>query len=1088
MNLGTPRRLTLITAAVVLAAATALAAPPLNKAQQERLAPVLVRAYDGGSTSFRVIVHVKAPDAARIPLTPRGVPYPRARFDAIRGALTRELGSLNGRLSAGQMKIHHVYRLQPAFDATVGRTGLEALASDPNVTFVEEDLVLHAMTAQGLPLIHADVLHNLGFTGTGTSVAIVDTGVDYNHPALGGAPITENSKVVFGMDTADDDDDPMDCGDHGTAVASIAAGLPYQWPDGKSFAGGVAPGAKILAYKASPDANCDTFYTGDVVDAIDDAVTNQRDTYNLVAINLSIGGTSSTGLCDYGNSDRLAYANAISAASQAGVAVAAAAGNENNKSGIDVPGCISSAISVGSVYDTNVPGTLRFCKNDSCSETLCTDEFPQAKTVPCYSNSDKYLDLLAPSELLTAAKAGGEVTEDSNGYGNFGGTSGATPYVTGSIALLHEAIPGLDAANARLLLAMTGTPITDSNNITRPLIDLQAALNAGLTGLGEPTYVDIVPEGAETGTATSQVTLDQAGVITAVHVRVEIIHPDPSQLVVTLIAPDGNRVKLHDHTFASGGIFALYPDEVAPAESLGALVGKTAAGTWTLEVVDDSSQPTAVSGQQKLIGWSLSVDTGSSVGPPQFANYVIPVGAHKPGFKTTFWSTDLRVLNPSSTSSASFTVYAVPEGADGTTEYYGVQMSVPAGSIASIPDLLASKFGLTDDQANILLQADGIPLVATSRTYNSGGPSGTYGQFVGASRGIDGIGDGDPALVMLQLASNPSFHTNVGFSEVAGQSAQVRVSLHDGDTGAVIGTPATYPLAAFSNRQINRIFPALGAGASDNAYATVEVVGGNGRIEAYATTVDEVTGDAIYVPGTHTSSAASQVVPIVASTHGNQTTFWVSDLRLLNGGSAAATVKIDFQPEMQSSGTVASITRTINPGQELALDDIVGQIFGQSETKGSLHITRTSGSSPLLITSRTYNRGGAGTYGQFVPAVTSGFDGSTGVTVINLDKTAVFRSNLGICEVGGGTVTVRYALKDSQGHTLGVKSVTLGPYQVLHINDIFTDLAAAAQANTRVDLFLDASSNGGAFTAYGTLIDNDSGDGIYLPAASFQTQ
>ncbi|MCG6964324.1 MAG: S8 family serine peptidase [Acidobacteria bacterium] len=1087
MRLGSVRKLVLILATVLVSAVTAVGAPPLNKAQQEQLAPTLVRAYDAGSTSFRVIVHVKAPPAARIPLTPRGVPYPRARLETIHNVLTTELGGLSSRLPAGQMKVHHVYRLQPAFAATVGRQGLRQLASDPNVTFVEEDLVLHAMTALGLPLIHADVLHNLGFTGTGTTVAIVDTGVDYNHPSLGGGPIP-NSKIVFGLDTADDDDDPMDCGDHGTAVASIAAGLPYQWPDGKTFAGGVAPGAMIMAYKASPDGdNCDTFYTSDVVDAIDDAV-NKRDTYNLVAINLSIGGTSSSGLCDYGNSDRLAYAKEINAASEAGIAVTAAAGNENDKSAIDVPACVSSAISVGSVYDIDVPGTLKYCGNDSCSETLCTDDFPPAKTVPCYSNSGKYLDLLAPSELLTAAKAGGEVTQDANGYGNFGGTSGATPYVTGSIALLHEAIPGLDAANARLLLETTGTPITDTNNITRPLIDLQAALNAGLTGLGEPTYVDIVPEDAQTGTATSQVTLVQAGVITALHVRVEIIHPDPSQLVVTLIAPDGTRVKLHDHTYVSGGLFALYPDEVTPAESLSTLFGKTAAGTWTLEVVDDSTVPTSVSGQQKLIGWSLQAITGSSVGPPQFANYVIPVGAHKPGFNTAFWSTDLRVLNPSSTSPAAFTVYAVPEGADGTTDYYGVQMSVAAGSIVSIPDLLASKFGLTDDQANILIQADGTPLVATSRTYNSGGPSGTYGQFVGAERGIDGIGAGDTGLVMLQLASNSSFHTNLGFSEVAGQSVQVRVTLHDGDSGAVIGTPTTYPLAAFSNSQINRVFPALGAGSSDNAYATVEVVSGNGRIEAYATAVDEVTGDAIYVPGTHPSSVTSQVVPIVASLHGNQTTFWVSDLRVLNGGSAAATVQIDFQPEVNSTGTAASITRTIDPGQELALDDIVSQIFGQSETKGSLHITRTSGSSPLLITSRTYNRGGAGTYGQFVPAVTSGFDGTTGVTVINLDKTANFRSNLGICEVGGGTVTVRYALKNSAGQTLGVKSVTLGPYQVLHINDIFADLGATQQANTRVDFFLDASSNGGAFTAYGTLVDNNSGDGIYVPAASYQTQ
>src|SRR5881628_649832 len=63
-------------------------------------------------------------------------------------------------------------------------------------------------------------------TGAGTSIAIIDTGVDYNHPALGGG-FGPGHKVVAGYDFVDNDTDPMDTDGHGTGVAGLAAGLPY---------------------------------------------------------------------------------------------------------------------------------------------------------------------------------------------------------------------------------------------------------------------------------------------------------------------------------------------------------------------------------------------------------------------------------------------------------------------------------------------------------------------------------------------------------------------------------------------------------------------------------------------------------------------------------------------------------------------------------------------------------------------------------------------------------------------------------------------------------------------------------------------
>lgn len=98
-----------------------------------------------------------------------------------------------------------------------------------------------------------DKLHDEGFTGEGLFVGIVDTGIDYKHPALGGC-FGPGCKVVAGTDLVGDaytgsevpvpDSDPMDCGGHGTHVAGIIGASPNEF----NFTG-VAPNATLGMWK-----------------------------------------------------------------------------------------------------------------------------------------------------------------------------------------------------------------------------------------------------------------------------------------------------------------------------------------------------------------------------------------------------------------------------------------------------------------------------------------------------------------------------------------------------------------------------------------------------------------------------------------------------------------------------------------------------------------------------------------------------------------------------------------------------------------------------------------------------------------------
>ena len=74
---------------------------------------------------------------------------------------------------------------------------------------------------KSIPLIGADIPRSQGFEGNGIKIAIIDTGIDYNHPDLFGFGPT--GKVIGGYDFVDNDEQPMDTNGHGTEVAGIIA-------------------------------------------------------------------------------------------------------------------------------------------------------------------------------------------------------------------------------------------------------------------------------------------------------------------------------------------------------------------------------------------------------------------------------------------------------------------------------------------------------------------------------------------------------------------------------------------------------------------------------------------------------------------------------------------------------------------------------------------------------------------------------------------------------------------------------------------------------------------------------------------------
>ncbi len=551
-----------------------LAAPAFAAAVSAADAPKadsrLLRALSRGDEEVRVIVGLNdgTPSARALLLRPDPEGERERRLRRI--AAQRRLGE---EMPPGEFRARHFYESFSMLAAIVSRKGAIELANRADVEWVTVDGSnrLFQTTPQSAQLlIRSDVANTLGYNGAGQTVAVIDTGVDYTVPALGGGSFP-NAKVIGGTDTADKRNDPMDCDGHGTSVAAVIAGPT-----------GVAPAAKIVALKvfSTQGSTCKReALTSDILQAINYAMTN-RATFGITAINLSIGSEFDDSQ-DHGYCDQIevAYANAIDAATAAGIVVVAAAGNGGLANSLAAPACLSSAVSVGAVY-SDTYGRVSWL--DDSGAVFCTDPLATPDRIVCFSDSASTLSLLGPGAFWSVVTKGGGIDT------RFAGTSASAPAAAGAVALLRQARPDLSPGAVAGVLRATGKPITDTRNgVVTPRIDTLAAVQLAASSFaayaGPPVAI---PDGADSATVTTMISGFTAP-LAGVQAWVQIDHPEPAQLRLTLIGPDGTSAILQDRTGQSQHpINAIYGKTDAPAQFLSVFQGKQANGVWTLKVED----------------------------------------------------------------------------------------------------------------------------------------------------------------------------------------------------------------------------------------------------------------------------------------------------------------------------------------------------------------------------------------------------------------------------------------------------------------------------------------------------------------------
>jgi subtilisin family serine protease len=583
------------------AVSTFLAATPARAAEMAAAAPRadarLLRALEGGADSFQILLGLRdgTPSARALRFSPDREGEPARRL--VRLEAQKRLAD---EMPAEEFRVRHFYGSFSLLSATVTRAALLSLANRPDVDWIKLDGKKHpldSVASNAQSLIHSDQANALGATGAGQAIAIVDTGVDYNVDAMGAGGFP-NSKVVGGTDTANDDDDPMDCDGHGTSVASIAASTA-----------GVAPSAKIVAVKvfssteAMNDSCADTADDSNILAGIDWAI-DHRAQFNIGVINLSLGGafedTLDHGYCDADVPD---YAAAFDSAIAAGMAVVVASGNDGTSNALSAPACASSAVSVGAVYSQTSSSQTWL---DDMGATQCVDAPTAPDQIVCFSDSASNLSMLAPGAFWVVAKKG-------SGVNLFAGTSAAAPAVSGTVALLRQLRPALPPESLVGILRSTGKALTDPRNqVTTPRVDAFAAVTQDPTRFFAATPASLpvaIPDGS--GSGSSSVTVSGLGNVSDLRVVVEIDHPDPQQLRVSLRGPDGTSILLRDQTGQhEHPINAVYGLTEVPLDPLSTFAGKPGSGAWTLTVEDRVADIPSSSG--RIVSYAISI-TGSTV-------------------------------------------------------------------------------------------------------------------------------------------------------------------------------------------------------------------------------------------------------------------------------------------------------------------------------------------------------------------------------------------------------------------------------------------------------------------------------------------
>jgi hypothetical protein len=392
----------------------------------------------------------------------------------------------------------------------------------------------------------------------------------------------------------------------------------------------------------------------------------------------------------------------------------------------------------------------------------------------------------------------------------------------------------------------------------------------------------------------------------------------------------------------------------------------------------------------------------------------------------------------------------------------------------ALADVAKNVFGNDAQTGSLQIRsASATKLLISTNIFNSSNAAGTTGTVIPTFRSDRGVGAGD-RLVLTGLRRDATSHTNLFLQELSGIGSTIQTEFLAAD-GSSLGTRID-AVGPFALNGANNVVP-------EGAVAAVLTNKGPGKFLAYATPVDEASGDNWSVVDWSKqfgySGSEAVIIPVAGVVHGANNTFFRTDIAVTNTGSGTGSGTLRY---VSRTGDDVSRPVALGARQSNVIHDVIGALFGStSDSVGYLLFTPITGT--FAITSRTYSTvaGGAATFGTGVPTLAASGALKAGAmqSIGSLEDSAAFRTNFGLMEVSGSSVRVRVTLRVPAVGSAS-KDYTLNPNQFLMLNGIASEILGAARDKLGDLRGLQADfqvlDGNGAVVLFTASVDNGTGD------------
>jgi photosystem II stability/assembly factor-like uncharacterized protein len=457
----------------------------------------------------------------------------------------------------------------------------------------------------------------------------------------------------------------------------------------------------------------------------------------------------------------------------------------------------------------------------------------------------------------------------------------------------------------------------------------------------------------------------------------------------------------------------------------------------------------------------ITVDCTSCGPGPDPGVRIVNAAARVAGANQTSWTSDLQLVN-TGTDAVTAEIHLLPGSGPAPDP---IEHQLAAGTAELVADVAGS---ILDGEGAGALRVEATDDVAvTSRTANTG-PDGSFGQGIPSAALAEAV-PAAGATRLVGLVSTPEFRTNIGFVNPGSAEISLVIRLYDEEGDELVEIQRT----VYAGRwlQLNRVFSSAGVGEVASGLAVIRPTSIDGEFFAYASVVDERTGDPTYIAPTAVGKTGQTLwIPAAAHTEGVGGVPWRTDLSLANVGKPDVIAKLGF---IGANGVAGSVNLHVPRGWTITYPDVVADRL-DAAGPGAIRIEVDSGY--LMATSRTFASTTDGTYGQGIPGVAAhdAFGAGESGLLPDLRQDDGFRTNIGFVNTSEAQLEVTVSARATDGQELAVRTYSLDGQSWFQANQPFPMGTAFA--------VFESDSSDATYLAYASVVDSATDDPTYIAA------